>query len=371
MHINDHTSTIEACRFCFMCRHVCTVGIVSGRESDTPRGRGLILSKIQKGYIAYDEDLVETVYRCCLCGMCETWCKAGCTPPTAALAARADIVAKGMAPERVRRIRENLVGTGNPFGLPPRDRFKAIAGGNGLPERADVLYYVGCDAAYRQPEVAGAFIKILRAAGIEFSLLADERSTGKALSILGYRDDARAAAESLVKKIRASACKVLVTTCPSSYDAFKSDYPAMGLDLSGIEILHASQYLDRLLSEKRIAPRRHLAAGATLLDGTYLGRHHGIFEEPRRVLATVLGSEHSEMIWSREMAHAAGEAGGVFQLLHPELSLGLAARVLDQAAQAGASVLAVTCPATKAALLAADRDGMQVRDIVELVADGL
>ena len=88
MLIAEHTTTIEACRFCFMCRHVCTVGVVSGKESDTPRGKGLILFKILKGHADYSPDLVETLYRCCLCGLCETWCKADCHPPAAVLAAR-------------------------------------------------------------------------------------------------------------------------------------------------------------------------------------------------------------------------------------------------------------------------------------------
>lgn len=76
MPIAEHTTTIESCRFCFMCRHVCTVGVLSGRESDTPRGKGLILFTILKGHAEYGPDLVETLYRGCLCGLCETWCKA-------------------------------------------------------------------------------------------------------------------------------------------------------------------------------------------------------------------------------------------------------------------------------------------------------
>ena len=30
MSIAEHTTTIEACRFCFMCRHVCTMGVDLG-----------------------------------------------------------------------------------------------------------------------------------------------------------------------------------------------------------------------------------------------------------------------------------------------------------------------------------------------------
>ncbi|MDD4267364.1 MAG: (Fe-S)-binding protein [Thermoguttaceae bacterium] len=371
MLITDHAATIEACRFCFMCRHVCTLGVVSGRESDTPRGKGLILSKILKGHADYGADLVDTLYRCCLCGLCETWCKAGCRPPAAVLAARADIVAQGKAPEQVRQIKERLVQTGNPFGLPPGERFQALEGPDLFRARAEVLYYAGCDTAYRQPRIAQALLKIFRAAEADFTLLAGERSTGKPLSLLGYPAEARAMAEDLAGQIRATRCRTLVTGCPSSFDAFTRDYPAMGLDLGGIEVLHAAQYLDRLLAEGRLAPLLSAATSATLLDGTYLGRTHGIFDPPRRVLGKLAGLDLREMTWTRELAYSAGEPGGVFQLLQPELSRQVAARVLEEAAKTGAAVLATTCPATKTALAEVEQASLEVLDVAEILAQTL
>ena len=354
-----------------MCRHVCTLGVVSGKESDTPRGKGLILFKALKGYTDYTPDFVDTLYRCCLCGMCQTWCKALCTPPAAVLAARADIVAQGIEPDGVRQIKDNLLSTGNPFGLPAQDRFKAVESSGLFSNRADVLYYVGCDTAYRRPAIAQAMIKILRAARANFTLLRDERSTGKPLTLLGYRDDARAMAQTLVGQIRATQCKTIVTTCPSAYDALVTDYPAMGLDLSGIEVLHAAQYLDRLVQQNGIAPRQAVASKATLLDGTYLGRTHKIFDPPRHVLQRVPGLTLVEMGWTRELAYACGEPGGVFQLLHPDLSKGLCERMLGEAERSGADLLVTTCPATQVAVQEANGTKLAVRDLVEVVADSL
>ena len=42
MHIENYLNVIDACRFCFMCRHLDPVGNVTFREADTPRGRALI-----------------------------------------------------------------------------------------------------------------------------------------------------------------------------------------------------------------------------------------------------------------------------------------------------------------------------------------
>lgn len=357
-----------------MCRQVCTAGIATGKESDTPRGRGIVLFKIHKGYADYADfngELIDAIYRCCLCGMCETWCKAKCTPSLAALEARREIVARGLAPASVAKIRDNIIAQGNPFGMPRGDRFKAIDVGNALGRQADVLYYVGCDAAYRQPKIANAFIKILRAAGVDFAMLPDEHSTGKPLLALGYYDDAKKTAESLVQQIRNTSCKTIVTTCPSSFDALTRDYPALGIDMSGIEVVHAATYMQRLAAENKLPKLKAMPGNVTVLDDTYLGRHYQLFDAPREALQRIPQLNLREMVWTRELAYAAGEPGGVFQLLHPDLSIRLAKRVLDEAARTGVETLATSCPITKGILAEANDARLQLRDVVELVADAI
>ena len=371
MLIAEHKETIEACRFCFMCRHVCTGGVGSGKESDTPRGKGLILFKALKGHVDYSADTIDTLYRCCLCGLCQTWCKAECKPPEAVLAARADVVVQGREPEAVRQIKESLLSVGNPFGMPVDARFQAIEASNLFRPRAETLYYVGCDTAYLQPEIATATIRVLQAAKSDFTLLRNEHSTGKPLWLLGYRAEAKTMAEDLVKQIRATGCKTLVTGCPSAFDAFVRDYPALGLELAGIEVLHTSQYVDRLCQAKRLPMPKKLASSATILDGTYLGRTHSVFDAPRQVLQSVPGVTLSEMGWSRELAHACGESGGIFRLLQPSLSKELAQRVLAEAALTRADVLVTTCPATKTALCEAAPAAPKAIDLVELVAQAV
>lgn len=371
MLITEYAPTIEACRFCFMCRHVCTLGVVTGKESDTPRGKGLILFKASKGHIEYTPDTVDAIYRCCLCGLCETWCKAGCHMPDTVLAARADIVAQGKEPIAARQIKDNLLNTGNPFGRPAAERFQTLGAAEVGRPKAEVLYYVGCETAYQRPQIAASVIKILRQAGIDFSLLPEEHSTGKPLRLLGYRDEARRMAESLVAKIRATGCKTLVTACPSAVDAFRRDYPAMGLAPADIEVLHAAEYLERLAGQDRLCLRRSVAGSAAVLDGTYLGRTHRLFDPPRRLLGRIPGLELREMGWTRELAHACGESGGVLRLLHPELSAGLATRVLAEAAVTKADMLVTTCPVSQITLQEADGQGPRVRDLMEVVAESL
>ncbi len=377
MHAENQFETIDACRFCFMCRHVCTTGLATGWESDTPRGRALVLFKTLRGHAQYSPDLVEAVYRCCLCGVCQSWCKGGYTPPAAILAARRDIVELGFEPEGARLIRRNILEEGNPFGLPAAERFKNLefqrrSGVQTEVQQApEVLYYVGCHTAWQRPEIANAFLHILEHCGIDFTLLEDETSTGKPLSVLGYDADAKQTAETLATKIKSTGCRLVVTTCPSSFDALKNDYPAMKVDLGGVEVLHAAQYLDRLVSRGRLVPHKRLDRTVTVLDSDRLGRFNNIYDEPRRLLEATAGMKLVEMSWTRQLAHSCAETAGVMPLLNPDLDRPLVDRILSEASRTGAQCLATCCPVTKQALSAANPQHLEIRDVIEFLADAL
>ncbi len=372
MLVEKQFETIDACRFCFMCRHVCTMGLATGWESDTPRGKALILFKVLRGHAEYNDDLVRSIYHCCLCGMCQTWCKGDYTLPAAILLARNDIVQQGKEPEAARQIKDNILESGNPFGRPASDRFQALEYQRPAEKpTAEVLYYVGCDTAYQRPEIANAFLRILAQAGVDFTLLPNETSSGKPLSVLGYSNEAKQVAETLAANIKQTGCRTLVTACPSSFDALKNDYPELGVDLAGIEVLHASQYVDRLVSQGKLTLKNRLDRPATVLDSDRLGRFNDVFDEPRRLVQAIPGVELREMSWTRELAHSCGETGGVIRLLYPELVRPLADRVLAEAADCGAQLVATSCPVSKQTLLEANSRKIEIRDVIELVAESL
>ena len=69
MQINQFPEVMSSCRFCFMCRHLSAVGQVSGRESDTPRGRALIADRVRMHPEEIgNADFIEAIYRSDLSG---------------------------------------------------------------------------------------------------------------------------------------------------------------------------------------------------------------------------------------------------------------------------------------------------------------
>ena len=109
MHIENHLDVISACRFCFMCRHLDPVGNVTFRESDTPRGRALIVDRIRMDRENMkDPDFIDALYRSALSAANRTHCVSHYDETGLALAARKDVVEAGLAPERVKALANEL-----------------------------------------------------------------------------------------------------------------------------------------------------------------------------------------------------------------------------------------------------------------------
>ena len=63
----------DACRFCYMCRHLCPIERATGRENNSPRAKGLQVSMIVRG-MKMDKASAVTMYECLLCGACTADC---------------------------------------------------------------------------------------------------------------------------------------------------------------------------------------------------------------------------------------------------------------------------------------------------------
>ena len=52
---------IESCRFCWMCHHVCPIGIATGLERNSVRARAMSLSLVARDAIDYSDDIIDNV----------------------------------------------------------------------------------------------------------------------------------------------------------------------------------------------------------------------------------------------------------------------------------------------------------------------
>lgn len=326
----NNLDTIKACRYCPMCRQSCPSEFISFRESDTPRGRAMLLQSVYVAEREYDKATIEAVYNCFVCGSCKSWCAGfdvgGYNIPELIKFARKDIVQRGMALEVVDSIKTSLLENDNPHHIEKSASFSQTI----EESKANVIYFMGPEINFRNPEIAKAVIKIFDHLKISYTLLKNEPLSGKILDLLGYHDEALAKAGQLYERIISSGCKTVVVSDPLAYDAFKNDYPEWGFKFDpDVEIVHLTEYLADFIKSGslKLAKTNEII---TLADSEFLGRFNNVFEAPREIIKSSAGKNFVELRWNHEKLLSTGEAAFTFndQVFTQGATLGEKIRVL-------------------------------------------
>ncbi len=336
---------------------LCPSGQFYGYQAFYAPGRMEIFREILDGEITEpSEGLLKSVYACTLCGACYERCKQITSVelrlPELFEEMRAELVKKGWALDVHKNIAEKIKETRNAYGEKYEYKAKSPDG------NADVLYYIGCTARYRVPEIADAMLQIFDKLGIKYRVMNEEWCCGSVLLRTGQVEAAKELMEHNIEEIKRSGAKTVVFTCPGCLMTFEKNYPDMG-----VELLHSTQFLTRLGGMKVKKQGLEVAYH----DPCHLGRDLGIYDEPRAVLSTV--ADIKKMKREREEAWCCGSGGGV-KSAYDEFALWSATERLKEAKEAGAKALVSACPFCKRNLKeAADKEGKgtEVYDIVELV----
>jgi len=364
--IKNVQENIDRCRFCFMCRHVCTLGRATKEESLTPRSQSLSLSFILRDTFDYSEELAENIYKCCLCDFCRDWCQGGWDFPSAVRAARSDLVDKGLAPESVLNLKDEVLRNKNAYGISGIDE-KLQKQLSSSDETADVLLLVGSDYMYADPEAAIAYMNILKKAGINYKVLEDEDTTACDLLNLGFTEEAREAAEKLSKIVFDSECSTVVVLSPDIEFFLSDNMLELGIDLEGIEIKGGVEFLFDLYSQKKLKLKGKYENKVTYHDSNALARGTKVFEEPRKMLKSLDGVDYVEMIWNKNEAHSAGSI--LTYRLFPELARDIADLRVADIIEVEAGVVVTSSPYDKKILEETADNRFRVVDIYKLFAE--
>jgi len=140
-------------------------------------------------------------------------------------------------------------------------------------------------------------------------------------------------------------------------------------------VIHVSQYLLELINEGKIKLTKEVNRKVAYHDPCYLGRHNGIYEEPREVLRSIPGLELIELPDTRESSLCCGGGGG---RIWTETKKGerFSDLRIEQAIEVGAEVLVVACPYCTlnfddSVLTMGKEDILAVKDISELVLEAI
>lgn len=305
MHIDKYEEALMNCRFCFMCRHLSTIGQARSTEVDTPRVRAAMLYGLRTGTNSFDDtDFVDALYRQELSACCTHHCVNHYDENGLALAARADVVEAGKAPEKVRKLAKKYA------------KCAFTAKGDG-----ELAYFLDATTAADKDVVAA--VRKLFAAAKAKPVVIEGGSIGKALKVLGYLDDAKVAAESFAAFLADKGVKTLVVSNPAAFDALTKDYPAFGVKLP-CKVLCISSYL----LQAKVAFRK--SAGEVYYLADDFMRNYDGCECPEKLLKA-LKATNRPFGTNDEESYCCGEGAVVFDELNPALAKTLAEYVAERA----------------------------------------
>ncbi len=229
----------------------------------------------------------------------------------------------------------------------------------------DTLLWIGCTSSFRTTEVARAAYTALKKLNVSFTYLGSEEGCcGSIFLRTGMEELARQLAARNKAQFEELKVRRLVTPCAGCFRTFSLDYPQL-LEGISVEVLHITQLFEKLLPKADLKP---LPLRVAYHDPCHLARHCGIYDAPRNVLTVIPKLQLVELPLNREKALCCGAGGGV-RAAYPEVAVELARQILKEASQAGAEVLASSCPFCLLNLKEASQsfNGIKVLDITELV----
>jgi heterodisulfide reductase subunit D len=381
--MDELLENLAQCRRCGICRNavyeelgfdgVCPVWRnSSGFETSFMRGRIQVAQALLDGRLEKTAENVESLYTCMLCGNCTEICAAEFDPKQTLEQVRQVL---NDAPNQSRdEIAEHILIHLNPYEDDNSIRRNWVGEvGFDVPTMASTIYYTGCTAGMKLPNIAISTVKILNAAAENFGVLEEEPCCGSVMIRTGRVEDARANAERIKKAFAEAGAERIVVSCPGCLRTLKLDLPErFGIELP--QVIHIVEYAAELIRNGDLNFRgRGEKRRVTYHDPCHLGRELGIYDAPREILSAIPGIELVEMESNREAALCCGAGGGV-RKYDPNLSKRIGADRIRQAIETGADIIATACPFCVNNLHAgASKEGSSigVADIVDLLAESL
>jgi len=320
----------------------------------------------------------EEIWRCTTCGRCPQRCPRDVQQIESVVSLRRIATEYGVFPTPVKPVRTasaSLVAEGNPLN---EERSKRADWAKDLSvktfaEGMEILYFPGCYLSYdpRLKKVGRATATILTRAGVDFGILgAKENCCGESIRKTGEEELFKRLARENIKNFIDNGVKKILVSSPHCYHTFKNEYPEFRVNF---EIVHITQFLLELISQGRLKLNKEYKKKLTYHDPCYLGRHNGIYEEPREILKNVPGLELTEMPDTLADSLCCGGGGGRIWMETPKGERFSDLR-LGQAIGVGAEDLVTCCPYCitnfeDSRLNLEGGEAIEVKDITEIVLE--
>ena len=319
---------VEACSRCGICIDPCQLQQQLG------------IHDVQSVYFLRDRRYnmlqQKIANNCLMCGRCEQVCPVGINLNTLRLNSRSSM-----------------------RNIPNEGRYNYLRGLDRSQGEGQVGYFAGC-MTLLTPNTMTAMQKIFTAAR-EDVWWADKEGgvcCGRPLKLTGEPDSAQKMIDYNKALFAKHNITTLVTSCPICLRVFREEY-----DLKGIEVLHHSEYILRLMQQGRLRVSYSPEQTFTYHDPCELGRGSGIYDQPRAVIEAIgalLEPEHN-----RKNALCCGSSIAN-TAINDKQQLTIAEGVSKELDATGAETVVTACPLCKKAITRGS--AKPVVDLSEIVA---
>ena len=377
MHLGLDDDELVACVSCGLCLPHCPTFVVTGSDTESPRGRIALMRAVQHEGAPVTDDLVRSMETCVQCRGCETACPSGVPFGHLMEGTRTALAAAGRITPRWQRLalrllrhRRLLLAGSTLLALAVRLRLVPAKRLRRSPLRAsgdDVWLFTGCVMDAWQRDVHLAVQRVLEAAGAGVKPTGSAAPCCGALHIhAGLEAETKAMARRVMAGLSGDDRPILVDA--AGCGAALKDYGhLLGTDEArafSARVLDVHEWLAEHLEELQDRrPVDRLDVTVAVQDPCHL-RH---VQRAHQAVGAVLDPFVARVVALDDDGLCCG-AGGAYSVMEPELSTAIRERKTAAVARSGATVVASANPGCSLHLAAA---GLDVRHPLELVDQAL
>jgi Fe-S oxidoreductase len=354
--------SLKVCMQCGTCTGVCPWNLV---KEFSPR---LLIRMVSLGLEGYEQ---SSLWDCVTCGTCNSRCPRHVDLVDVIRSTRSLMVEGGMAPPLFRSPLGSMHSDGNPWNSPRSERVDWSEGLD-IPrfsKEKENLFFTCCTHAYdaRNKKVIKKIAALLLKGGVSFGVLGTaENCCGDQAHKCGGLEVFTELESKNSQLFAGQGVEKIISSSPHCMNMFNKHYQA------NISSCHYTRVFDNLFNEGMLTAKNEIPYNVAYHDPCYLGRHNGIFDEPRNVLKRIPGLNLIEFSRNRDKSLCCGGGGGgIWSEVPKEKRFGVLR--MKEAQQAGANVVATACPfcmimfedALKA--MGIEEDELKIMDVAELL----
>ncbi|MCL5986198.1 MAG: FAD-binding oxidoreductase [Actinobacteria bacterium] len=373
-----------SCSQCGYCVDECDQFYGRGWESQSPRGKWYWLREYMEGREKWDQFMVDTFLVCTTCELCNLRCSASLPIEPSWMKLRGKLVNKErkMTFPPFEMMGAALAAEGDIWAGYRKDRSvwfpEDLLAKHGPDKKSSNVYFAGCTASYVEKDIAMASVRLLDAAGVDFTYLGNkENCCATPMLVAGKWDLFVDTMKKNIAAVREAGADKVIASCPACDMMWRQIYPMWARKLGieyGITTKHYSEVVsDKIRSGDFKFPENGMKpVTVTWHDSCHIGRVSGVYEEPRDLIRAIPKVNFVEMPYNREESHC---CGSVLTLIkEPPIAAEVGKTRLDEAAEVGAEKVLALCPCCEFQLrVSADKKNIpiEVEDLAHFASSAL